>query len=384
MREIGRSGWLFALLCAASIGLSAAYIWTSAASTPALAPTSLPSVTTVPTPGQPAAAASPSPVAGDPAATAAAPAPAITKHAPGGTHEPRASLLVRHTALDQSYGALAIESLDGESPRAATPLHCDRVYFAAGRGVCLEAERGAVTTYAAVLFDSAFHVSARIPLAGPPSRTRVSRDGRQGATTVFLFGHSYVPTQFSTETRIFDAVTGAPVVNNLEQMEIRLDGARIQPADANFWGVTFAANSNDFYATLGTGPHTYLVKGDIRANRVDVIRDGVECPSLSPDNTRIAFKKRVPGSGLAQWRLYVLDLATLAESPVAEDRFIDEQVEWLDAAHILYTQPDATGRSAATSDVWMVAADGSGAPTLLLREADTPTVMHPGKIALTP
>jgi len=34
--------------------------------------------------------------------------------------------------------------------------------------------------------------------------------------------------------------------------------------------------------------------------------------------------------------------------------------------------------------VWMVAADGSGEPTLLLREAETPTVMHAGKNALTP
>ncbi len=376
MREIGTRGWLFALLCVASIGLSAAYTWTSVASAPTLAPTSLPPATTGPRPPQPA---------GEPSfATVPEPARRHTKPAAASTHEPAAYLLVRHTALDQSYGALAIDSLDGESPRTATALHCDRVHFAAGRGVCLEAERGAVTTYAAVLFDSAFHVSARIPLAGPPSRTRVSPDGRLGATTVFLFGHSYVPTQFSTETRIFDAVTGAPVVNNLEQMEVWLDGARIQPADANFWGVTFAAGSNEFYATLGTGGHTYLVKGDIRANRVDVIRDGVECPSLSPDNTRIAFKKRVPGPGLAQWRLYVLDVATLAESPVAENRFIDEQVEWLDAAHILYTQPDATGHSAATNDVWMVAADGSGEPALLLREADTPTVMHPGKNALTP
>lgn len=377
MRDIGTRGWLFAMLCAASIALSVAYTWTSTASAPALAPTALPPVAAVPEP-PPQSATEPS-------------FPAVAKpdhqnatHVATSTHQPPAYLLVRHTALDQSYGALALEALDGESQRTATALQCDGVHFRAGRGVCLEVERGAVTTYSAVLFDSAFHVSARIPLAGPPSRTHVSPDGHLGATTVFLFGHSYADTSFSTETRIFDAVTGAPVVDNLERMEIWLDGSRIQPADANFWGVTFAPDSNEFYATLGTGGHTYLVKGDIRANRVDVLRDGVECPSLSPDNTRIAFKKREAGPGLAHWRLYVLDLATLTDSPVAESRFIDEQVEWLDAAHILYTQPDSTGRSAAVSDVWMVGADGSGEPTLLLREAATPTVMHPGKNALTP
>jgi len=381
MRDSGTRLWLFAALCAASIALAAAYTWKATAAAPAFAPKSLPpAVTARPVPelgGEPSFPESSFPAAPEPRRQ-------HTTHAATTTYQPPATLLVRHTALDQSYGALAIESLDGESTRTATALHCERVHFAAGRGVCLDAERGVVTTYTAVLFDSAFHVSGRIPLAGPPSRTRVSPDGRLAATTVFLFGHSYAAAKFSTETRIFDAVTGAPVVDNLEQMEVWSQGSRLQPADANFWGVTFARASDEFYATLGTGGHTYLVRGDIRAHRVEVVADGIECPSLSPDNTRIAFKKRDTGPGLAHWRLYVLDLATLAESPVAESRFIDEQVEWLDAAHILYTQPDASGRSAAISDVWMVAADGSGEPTLLLREAETPTVMHAGKNALTP
>ena len=95
----------------------------------------------------------------------------------------------------------------------------------------------------------------------------------------------------------------------------------------------------------------------------------------------LALILAVPAASFAQEATVT---GTITDSPVAESRFIDEQVEWLDAAHILYTQPDSTGRSAAVSDVWMVAADGSGEPTLLLREAATPTVMHPGKNALTP
>jgi hypothetical protein len=291
------------------------------------------------------------------------------------------SFLVRHADVDASYGALAADTGTGlAGARKATALHCERVHFAGGRGVCLEAKRGAITRYTAVLFDATFREVARLPLAGIPSRTRVSPDGRYAAFTVFVFGHSYASTEFSTETRIIDAATGDSVIANLEQMEVWKDGARIERAsDVNFWGVTFANDSNRFYATLATGGSTYLVAGDVAANRVAIITDGVECPSLSPDNTRIAYKKRAPGSGLPAWQLHVMNLATLADNAVAESRFIDEQVEWLDDAHVLYTQPEVEGHNAALTDVWSVPADGSGAPALLLRHAASPVAIRGAK-----
>ncbi|GGO28545.1 TolB-like translocation protein [Microbispora bryophytorum] len=56
----------------------------------------------------------------------------------------------------------------------------------------------------------------------------------------------------------------------------------------------------------------------------------MECPSLSPDGTRIAFKKRAAGLPEdAPWRLYVLDLRTMRETPVAERRGVDDQAVWL-------------------------------------------------------
>ena len=322
-----------------------------------------------------------------------APAPVLTKvpdvaqHAPpapgaGPAATPsstawRPAFLVRHTGLDQSYGRLAIDSgTGGPGNRQATELECESVSFGGDRGVCLEARRGVITTYSAVLFDSRFHTTRTLPLAGIPSRTRVSPDGRYAAVTVFISGHSYGGTDFSTETQIIDAVTGTPVVANLEQLEVWSDKGRIDAADRNFWGVTFTADRNRFYASLGTGGVVYLVRGDIAAHRVDIVKPGVECPSLSPDNTRVAFKKRVPGSGLAKWRLYVLDLASLTETAVAESRFIDEQVEWLDDGHILYTQVASDAPSPAVSDVWVVPADGTGQPELLIREAASPAVLH--------
>jgi hypothetical protein len=43
-----------------------------------------------------------------------------------------------------------------------------------------------------------------------------------------------------------------------------------------------------------------------------VIHDNVECPSLSPDGTRIGYKRLIDDRG--HWGFHVLDLAT-ADSP---------------------------------------------------------------------
>src|SRR6185295_8267405 len=100
--------------------------------------------------------------------------------------------------------------------------------------------------------------------------------------------------------------------------------------------VTFARNSNTFYATLKTDGKTYLVKGDLGLRKLTVLHENLECPSLSPNNRLIAFKKRT-GPDLAPWRIYVLDLATMVEHPIeGETRSVDDQLEWLDDEHVLY------------------------------------------------
>jgi hypothetical protein len=254
-------------------------------------------------------------------------------------------------------------------------MNCEVLHFAGGSGVCLEARRGLITTYAARLFDAALQPTGSVPLEGIPSRTRVSPDGRFAALTVFVSGHSYTSADFSTRTSIINAVTGEPIVADLEQMEVWSHRSRVQAADFNFWGVTFGRDSNRFYATLATGGVAWLVEGDIAANRVTMLTEGVECPSLSPDNTRIAFKKRVDAPGLPKWRLYVMDLASLREHPLAESRFIDEQVEWLDDKRVLYTQVDEEAGTPSVTNVWVVPSDGAGQPAMFLRHAASPAVV---------
>ena len=283
--------------------------------------------------------------------------------------------LVRHTGLDRSHGFLAVESdLGGERTRRATPLRCHRLHFAAGRGSCLVVERDFFTTYTAVLFDAAFRPVNRIPLNGIPSRTRVSPDGRHAATTVFVSGHSYADSLFSTETSIVDTGTGALVVANLEELPVVRDGQPFHSLDFNFWGVTFAADGDRFFATLGTGGVMHLVEGSLADRTMRVVTEGIECPALSPDETRIAFKKRMPGGARPHWRPHVLHLATLEETVLAETRSVDDQVEWLDDENILYALPEAPGSP--TAHVWALPADGSGRPEMFLEQASSPTALR--------
>ena len=104
-----------------------------------------------------------------------------------------------------------------------------------------------------------------------------------------------------------------------------------------------------------------------------MLRDNVECPSISPDNRLIAFKKRV-GPRADAWRLAVLELKTMTERLIAaETRAVDDQVEWLDAGHVLYSVP---GGTASISDVWVAPIDGSGPARIFLPEAESPIVVR--------
>jgi hypothetical protein len=239
-------------------------------------------------------------------------------------------------------------------------LACERIYFTAGRGLCLAVAPSGVE-YEATIFDSALQPVKRMGLTGLPSRARVSPDGRYGAMTVFVSGHAYLSGGgFSTTTTLVDMHSGQEIAQ-LEQFDVSKDGEPFDAVDFNFWGVTFARDSNLFYATLHSGDRYYLVEGNVRERTMRVIRDGVECPSLSPDGTRIAFKSRIGNEN--RWHLEVLDLATLSVQGLAEQRSIDDQAEWLDDETLAYSHG---------SNVYTVPADGSGSPQLLLHDASSP------------
>jgi hypothetical protein len=269
-------------------------------------------------------------------------------------------LLDRDRKHPKAWGRLVIISKD--KVRRLGKLSCERVAFAGGRGICLSQARSLPTpTYEARLFDADEKVIGKFSVPGSPSRARVSPDGRYAASTTFVGGDGYTtPGAFSTRTRVYD-VTAEKSLGDLEDYKVTRDGKTIDEPDFNFWGVTFTGQGAQFYATLGTGSHHYLIKGDAASKQATVIRDGVECPSLSPDGTRIGFKARV-GKPF-QWRFHVLDLKTGKETALQETRSVDDQIAWLDNQRVAYGVDE---------EVMEVPADGSAAPRLMLAAATNP------------
>lgn len=281
-------------------------------------------------------------------------------------------LVVRNTALGPSNGKIAVVPLSNPGgPRATVDVPCERVYAVTGGGFCLAAHRGVVTTYQGTLLGPDLRPVRETKIVGGPSRARLSADAKRAASTVFVAGHSYLDVGFSTVTEIVDTTTGKGF-GNLESYRILKDGREYHSQDVNFWGVTFASD-DVFYATLGTQGQTYLVRGSVSGKQVTTLRENVECPSLSPDGTKIAFKRATGVSAARKWRFTVLDLASGVETALPETRSVDDQIDWMDDTHVLYGVP--RGESGRT-DIWMSPLTG-GSPTLLVPDADSPSVVRP-------
>jgi hypothetical protein len=281
----------------------------------------------------------------------------------------------RYNGLDSHYGQLAFVPFERtDQPHFIDTLSCEVAHIAGGRGICLAADRGLVTTYAAKLFDAkTFQILAQFPLNGVPSRCRMSVDGKLAALTVFVSGHGYASVNFSTQTLLVEADKGR-IIADLEEFKVSRDGQPISNKDFNFWGVTFTPDTQNFYATLSTNRRHFLVKGDIANRSVTVLHDNVECPSLSPNASRIAYKKRFMVEGRVFWQLHILELTTSRETPLGEKRSVDDQLEWLDNDHVLYTLPETETGSSASTNIWLAAADGASPPALFLKKAYSPSV----------
>jgi hypothetical protein len=272
-------------------------------------------------------------------------------------------ILFRSTAPG-SYGRVGV--VGPAAARTVSGVDCDRVYAAGGAVICLRPD-GPLATYQLAVLDARLGVRDTYPLVGVPNRARVSATGHVLAWTVFVTGDSYNGGKFSTRVGMLDTATGR-TVDTLEDFAVTRSGRPYRAADLNFWGVTFL-DDDHFYATMSTAGRRYLVAGDITARTVRTLAENVECPSLSPDHQRIAFKEALGGDPARGWRLSVLDLATMTRTPLAETRSVDDQAAWSGDDTVLY----ALRRGARAADVWSVPADGTGTPKILIPDAESPS-----------
>ncbi|MCS0603594.1 hypothetical protein NX794_20595 [Streptomyces sp. LP11] len=282
---------------------------------------------------------------------------------------PGPRLVARSTAPGTDGRLISVPAAAPAGRRSVSSLSCARVYAAGGTGLCLHLDHG-LTTYRLAVLDTGLRTTRDIPLVGVPNRARLSPSGRMAAWTVFVTGDSYNGGRFSTRAGILDTRT-RELVPTLEDWPVTIAGKPHRAADRNFWGVTFTPDDRHFYATMSTAGHRYLVAGDMATHRMRALRDNVECPSLSPDGTRIAFKSARHGDPARGWRLSVLDLATHRVTPLAETRSVDDQAAWTDLHTVAYALPRGRGRA----DVWAVPTDGTGTPHLLIPDAESPAAL---------
>jgi hypothetical protein len=258
-----------------------------------------------------------------------------------------------------------VHGYSADTPREATGVRCQRYYSAGGTSICLRLA-GVGPSFEAVISTSTGTVDRTVPLAGVPSRARVSPSGRLAAWTVFVSGHSYSdPAGFSTRAGILDLTSGT-LVESLEDFTTIVDGAPYAAADRNFWGITIARDDRTFYATMSSAGKRWLVRGDLSTKTVETMRTGVECPSLSPDGTKIAFK--TPTTLQGRWRLAVLDLASGQQHTISGTDGIDDQAAWLDGETLAYGVPSDPGGPA----IFRVRADGAERPERWLANAVSP------------
>ncbi|MBB5959413.1 hypothetical protein FHS29_006034 [Saccharothrix tamanrassetensis] len=250
--------------------------------------------------------------------------------------------------------------------RGGTEMACQRVYRAGGTTVCLRLA-GPGPTYAAEVSREGGAVRT-VPLPGVPSRAKVSASGQVVSWTSFVTGDSYsVPGGFSTRTGFLDLRSGE-AVESLEGFTAEIEGNVHTAQDVNYWGLTVGADDRTFYATLASGGFTWLVKGDLVDRRVTSLRRDAECPSLSPDGTKIAYKKRI--GRLGPWDLAVLDLKTGEERRLPGTAGIDDQATWLDDDRLAFA---AVPKGTKLSAIHVVPADGSSDANLLIPDATSPS-----------
>ena len=186
-------------------------------------------------------------------------------------------------------------------------------------------------SYVAKLFDSELHGAPRdralgIPEPNPDLRRRALRSDDGLRQRRLLRGGELLDAD-----DIIDMQTGT-IVTDLEKLTVFRNGERFHNRNFNFWESRSRSDDDHFYATLGSGGNTYLVVGaSARARCASSTTTSNVRRSLP---TELGSRSSGASNSHGNWRLYVLDLRTMKETPLAERESIDDQAEWLDNTHV--------------------------------------------------
>jgi hypothetical protein len=292
---------------------------------------------------------------------------------------------------DRDYTRVDVVSLDPKTrqPLARTPtdLGCARVHAASdGRIYCFTRVQPNKPRYytgpTGYLFDAQLkQIGAQSERKGTVSRARISADGRFVANTAFTTGHSYLGvggTTFSTATYLGSTATPR-AEDNLQHWSITHQGKSINSVDLNLWGVSFdPANADRFMVTVYFDGKPHLGEGSVKSRAINVLRQGVECPSFSPDGKRIAFKKRVSPT---QWIPALLDLTSGIETAFNIAESVDDQIEWLDNNTLIFelALTPLVGKASVnlyTLSVAQPLSPSQAKPSLWLADARSPTFVR--------
>ena len=315
---------------------------------------------------------------------ASIPAHSATREAPKPvTDETYTAYVVR--ASDREYqrvDQLVVSKRDHKVlSRTPTRFGCDRVYESQEKLWCFTRITPGKPRYytdpTGYLFDlkSEATPKASFKVKGIVSRARIAGDGRFAAGTAFTTGHSYMGvggTHFSTAT--FIATLSDPTdAQNIQTWAVSHQGKPVISADLNLWGVTFdPANSDHFLVTVYFDGQPYLGEGNISTKSIRVLKQGIECPSYSPDGKRIAYKSR---TGPTRWSPAVMDLES-GKSTVHEhiSESVDDQIEWLDDKTLVFqiTKTPLVG-SAQINLYTLSLSKTQSTPELWLEDAKSPT-----------
>lgn len=316
----------------------------------------------------------PTPI-GDDAASAptATQVPTTLASATGPVPQPGEVVVINRVPGDD-YGRLAIRHEDGT--RTLLDRRCLRMHVDAGHGVCLSENDGVVPTYTATLFDAADPAqrdirSYEIPL---PSRARVSADGSLASSTSFITGSSYEDLTIEASTVVTIGAFDRGQLIGVNQFSVDSTEARYNGGSRMFWGVAFI-DDNDFYVTGFFGDVPEIMQGDIDARTLRPTGFEGSCPSLSPDQKTLVFKRARADEG---FDLVAVDLASGDSWTLAESRSVDDQVEWLDNDTILYAlHPDGEESLVQPEfDVWKLDLAEGSEPEIFLPAADSPAAIR--------